>query len=171
MTDYRWIDSTPAERAMLKEIRSFKPDLIVVLLGNYTSPSTIRKIRTVSDAPVVCWCQDHMGTMGRQYMVGAGFDFIFAKDAMLVDLLARYTRSKEVHYLPEACNPQVHRSVALTAQDIEKYACDVTTAGTLYYYRGEILAALSDFDVRIWGSIFQVLRWADAACCEGGSRL
>lgn len=153
VTDYRWLAVTPVERLMLKDLSRFRPDLVLVLLGNYLSPGTLRKIRSLTDVPVACWCQDHMGTMGRQYIIGAGYDYIFAKDQVLVDLLRRYSGAKDVHYLAEACNPSVHHSVAPTAEDVARFGCDVATAATLYYYRAEILQSLSDFDLRVWGPV------------------
>ncbi len=91
--------------------------------------------------------------MGRQYLIGSKFDFIFAKDQLLVDRLRNFTSHPEVHYLPEACNPEMHRTVTPTTSDIERFACDVTTAASLYYYRSEILESISDFDLRIWGPV------------------
>lgn len=152
-TDFRWIRSTPAERAMIRSLDEFQPEMVMTLLGNFTSPATIRKIRGTTPVPIACWCQDHMGTLYRQYLIGSGYDYIFAKDPVLVDLLQRYTRMTEVHYLPEACNPAAHFPVAPTKEEFRRFGCEVTTAATLYYYRAEILQALTDFDLRIWGTV------------------
>lgn len=152
-TDFRWLSTTPAEQLLLNAAKIFRPDLVLVLLGNYTYPETIRKLREVTGAPIVCWCQDHMGTMGRQYLIGSKFDYIFAKDQFMVDLFRRYMQSTEVHYLPEACNPKAHRQVTPANDDMARFGCEVTTAATLYYYRSEILESLSDFDLKIWGPI------------------
>lgn len=153
MTDFHLLKSTPIEHSLLKSIRLFQPDLVLVLLGNYTAPTTIRKIREATDAPIACWCQDHMGTMGRQYILGSKFDYIFAKDQIMVDLFRRYTNVPQVHYLPEACNPTVHQPVTLTDDDRKRFGCQVTTAATLYYYRSEIFETLVDFNLRIWGPV------------------
>ena len=153
MTDFHWIRSTPAERLMLKKLAAFDPDLVLVLLGNYTSPATIVKVRELTKAPIACWCQDHMGSMGRQYIIGAKYDYVFAKDQAMVDRLRRFTGTKQVHYLPEACNPEIHRPLAPTDDDRLRFGCDVTTAATLYYYRSEILEALAGIDMRIWGTL------------------
>jgi spore maturation protein CgeB len=152
-TDFKWLKSTPAERLLVKAAKAFQPDLIFVLLGNYTSPATIRRVREATGAPVVCWCQDHMGTMARQYIIGSKFDYLFAKDQVMVDLFRRYTNMTEIHYLPEACNPKVHRPVKPTDEDMARFGCEVTTAATLYYYRSEILESLSDTDLKIWGPV------------------
>ena len=153
MTDYGWIRSTPAERAMLRSMDEFQPDLVLLLLGNYTSPATIRKIRALIKAPIACWCQDSMGTMGRQYLIGSRLDYVFLKDQEAVDKFRRFTGMKEVHYLPEACNPSVHCPVEPTTDDENRFGCEVTTAASLYYYRSEILESLTGFDLRIWGGI------------------
>lgn len=154
MTDFRLTSSTPIERSILKSAKEFKPDLSLALLGNYTPPSTIQKIRDVTGSPVACWCQDHMGTMGRQYILGSKFDFIFSKDEVMVDRFRNFTSASETHYLPEACNPDIHRPVTdLTDNDKKRYKCDVTTAATMYYYRSEILETLSSFNLKIWGPV------------------
>jgi len=152
-TDFGLLDSTPLERSMTKAAKEFKPDLILVLLGNYTTPSMINSVRDATGAPAACWCQDHMGTMGRQYIIGSKFDYVFAKDQFMVDLFKRYTNIPEVHYLAEACNPQVHAPVKPGNNDLQKFSCDITTAATLYYYRSEILEALTEYDMRIWGPV------------------
>lgn len=153
MTDFRWIESTPVERSLLRAIREFKPDVVLMLLGNYVPPMTVHKIRGVTSAAIVCWCQDHMGTMGRQYIIGSKFDYVFSKDRVMVDVFRCFTRLKQVHYLPEACNPRVHRPVEIGDADRARFGCDVTTAATLYYFRSEIFESLFDLDMRIWGPV------------------
>jgi spore maturation protein CgeB len=143
--------------------------MVLTLLGNYVPPRTVELIRAASRAPIVCWCQDSMGTMGRQYLIGSRFDHVFAKDPVLVDKLKRYTRVKSVHYLPEACNPAVHRRPEITSSDLQRFRCDVTTAGTLYYFRAEILEALEGCDLKIWGSMPRYYRGALRGKHAGGS--
>ncbi len=152
-TDFGWIRRTPVDRLLARRIKTTQPDLVLVLLGNYAPPTTIREIRRVTQASVVCWCQDHMGTLGRQYLIGARFDHVFSKDQVLVDLLQRFTRTSQAHYLPEACNPRVHHPVTPTPEEQQRFGCDVTTAANLYFFRTDILENLTEFDLRLWGSI------------------
>jgi spore maturation protein CgeB len=74
------------------------------------------------------------------------------KDRYMQDLFSRMVSSTAFHYLPEACNPRVHRSLELTEQDRVRYGCEVMIAGTLYYYRQEILRQLEQFDLKVWGN-------------------
>jgi spore maturation protein CgeB len=140
------------ERRLCAVVDRFTPQLVLVILGNQLSPKTVQSLRARTRAPVVCWCQDQMTTLGRQYLIGSHYDAVFVKDRYLQDLFSRLIRSTPFLYLPEACNPRVHRPVNLTADDRRRYGCDVMMAGTLYYYRQEILAALHAFDVRVYGN-------------------
>ncbi len=140
------------EAALLRAVARFEPELILVLLGSQLSPKAISRIRSRSSAPIVCWCQDQMTTLGRQFLVGCEFDAVFVKDRYLQDLFSRMIRSSRFYYLPEACNPRMHRPIAVTAADRAIYGCDIMIAGTVYYYRQEILRQLEHFNLKVWGS-------------------
>jgi len=139
------------ESRLLRTFDEFSPSVVLMLLGNRLSPKTIAKMRKRSQVPIVCWCQDQMTTLGRQYLLGGGYDAVFVKDRYMQDLFSRMIRSTSFHYLPEACNPRLHRPIELSANDQEVYGCDVMIAGTLYYYRQEILRQLADRNLKIWG--------------------
>jgi spore maturation protein CgeB len=139
------------EPRLLRSVQEFEPDLILVTLGNQLSPKTIQRLRSATKASIVCWCQDQMTTIGRQFLLGAEYDAVFVKDRYMQDLFSRMIKSTPFFYLPEACNPRVHRSVDLTRDDQGVFGCEVMIAGTLYYYRQEILRQLGQFDLKIWG--------------------
>ena len=140
------------EPRLLAAVDRFAPEMILVILGNQLSPKTIDRIRARTSAPIVCWCQDQMTTLGRQYLLGAEYNAVFVKDRYMQDLFSRMIRSTRFYYLAEACNPRVHRSLELSEQDRARYGCDVMIAGSLYYYRQEILQALeSEFELQVWG--------------------
>jgi spore maturation protein CgeB len=143
-----------AESRLLAAVDRFSPTLVLVILGSQLSPKTVALLRKRTLAPIVCWCQDQMTTLGRQYMLGCGYDAVFLKDRYLQDLFSRMIRSTAFFYLPEACNPRVHRSLDLSDADRERYGCDVMVAGSLYYYRQEILRQLTEFNLKIWGGTF-----------------
>jgi len=140
------------ESRLLKHAARFQPDLVIVLQGNHLSPKTVARLRHTVRAPIVCWCQDHIGTLGRQYMLGAEYDAVFLKDRYMQELFSAMVKGTPFHYLPEACNPRVHRSLELTLDDRRRYGCDVMIFGSLYYYRQAILQQLGRFDLKMWGS-------------------
>jgi spore maturation protein CgeB len=144
------------EARLLREIETFSPSVILVVLGSQISPKTIDKIRKRTSACIVCWCQDQMTTLGRQFLLAGGYDAVFVKDRYMHELFSGMIRSTQFHYLAEACNPRMHRPIELSRRDREIYGCDVMIAGTLYYYRQEILRHLlrqsPGIQLKIWGS-------------------
>lgn len=140
------------ESRLLRAVDEFQPSLLLVVQGNQLSPKTVRRLRSISKGPLVCWCQDAMSSLGRQFFLASEYDAVFVKDRYMQDLFSRMIKSTSFFYLPEACNPRVHRSAELTADDRRQYGCDVMIAGTLYYYRQEILRQLGDFDFKVWGA-------------------
>jgi spore maturation protein CgeB len=144
------------EGSLLRTIIDFSPSVILVLLGNQLSPKTAVAIRKHSTAKLVCWCQDQMTTLGRQFLLSCEYDAVFVKDRYMQDLFSRMIRSTSFHYLPEAYNPRTHRPLTLTDRDRETYGCDVMIAGTLYYYRQEIIRQfienLDGIHIKIWGA-------------------
>lgn len=142
-----------SERQIVDGVARFAPEIVLVILGNALSPKTVSLMRRVTRAPIVCWCQDQMTTLGRQFLIGAEYDAVFVKDHYLQDLFSRMIRSSRFYYLAEACNPRVHRPIELTEAERRLHTCDVMVAGTLYYYRQAILEQLAEFDVRVWGNV------------------
>jgi spore maturation protein CgeB len=144
------------EGRLLRAIETFSPTVILVVLGSQISPKTMKLVRKCSTARIVCWCQDQMTTLGRQYLLASGYDAVFVKDRYMQELFSGMIRSTKFYYLPEACNPRMHRPLALSGDDRETYGCDIMIAGTLYYYRQEILQQLvqrlAGIRLKIWGS-------------------
>jgi spore maturation protein CgeB len=144
------------EARLLRAIEILSPTVILVVLGSQLSPKSMEIIRKRTTASIVCWCQDQMTTLGRQFLLANGYDAVFVKDRYLLELFSGMIRSTKFYYLPEACNPRMHRPIALSASDREAYGCDVMIAGTLYYYRQEILRQLvkqsPGIQLKIWGS-------------------
>jgi spore maturation protein CgeB len=144
------------EARLSRAIDVFFPSIILVVLGSQVSPKTMELIRKRTSARIVCWCQDQMTTLGRQFLLASGYDAVFVKDRYMLDLFSSMIRSTKFYYLPEACNPRMHRPMDLSERDREMYGCDVMIAGTLYYYRQEILQQLvqqlEGIRLKIWGS-------------------
>ena len=144
------------EARLFRAIDAFSPTVILVVLGSQLSPKSMDIIRKRTTASIVCWCQDQMTTLGRQFLLAGGYDAVFVKDRYMLELFSGMIRSTKFYYLPEACNPRMHRPIELSVGDQETYGCDVMIAGTLYYYRQEILRHLlqhsQGIEMKIWGS-------------------
>ena len=141
------------ERRLVEAVTGFRPDLILVLLGNALSPKTVARVRKTFKGPVACWCQDALTSIGRQYLIGAEYDFIFVKDHYILNFLRNMVGHPAAYYLPEACNPEVHKTVDLTESEHAEYRSDICTFATLYYYRQAILEPLRKYDLKVWGNV------------------
>jgi spore maturation protein CgeB len=141
------------EKALADYMAKIQPDLVIVLLGYIVSPKTIALLKKHTVAPVVCWCQDAISNLGRQYMLGAPYDLVFVKDHYMEELFNQMLGNR-FRYLPEACNPRMHFYETPPQSQHAEYACDVTTAATLYYYRQELLKPLKDrYRLKVWGNV------------------
>lgn len=144
------------EGRLLRAVERFEPTIILAVLGNQLSPKTMHEIRKRSGARIVCWCQDHLATLGRQFILASEYDAVFLKDRYMLELFSGMIQSTRFYYLPEACNPRMHRPMDLSPSDVEHYRCDLMIAGTLHYYRQEILRQVvqrrGKIHLRIWGS-------------------
>jgi len=139
-------------RPLVRAAQDFQPDLILIAHGELP-PGVIRQLRPASRARIVAWFPDSIGSLRRQYLLGADLDGWFFKDPYMVDEF-RTKLGLNAFYLPEACNPRWHRRVELTDADRQKYGCDLTSACSMYYYRARILEMFMNYDLKLWGSGF-----------------
>lgn len=55
-------------------------------------------------------------------------------------------------FIQTGCDPEVHRPVSLSADELAEYGCDVSFAGAGYYNRIQFFAGLTDYDLHLWGT-------------------
>jgi len=135
-------------RRLIPIIHGTNPELIINVSGGIP-PEIIDKVRR-NGCKMVLWFPDSVGYLGRQYLVAADYDAFFLKDPSIVKMM-REKFNKNAHYLPECCMPKWHKKVELSDKDTNYYGCDITTAGSLYYYRARIFEHLMDYNLKIWG--------------------
>jgi spore maturation protein CgeB len=145
-------------RSLLNQASDLCPDL-VLMSGEQPPPAVIRELKQRVRTTVVQWFPDALSNFGRQYILAADYDAYFFKDEYIVQFM-REKLGKRAYFLPQACNPIWHHRVDLTEKERQKYVCDLTVAGNLYWYRALMLEALLSYDVKIWGA--NVPRWLDS---------
>jgi spore maturation protein CgeB len=145
-------------RALLRAVRHFQPKLILATHGSLPV-EVVREMRASSDAKIALWFPDALVNLDRQYPLASDYDAWFFKDPYMVDTF-RAKLGINAHYLPEACNPVWHQRVELNEREKEIYACDLTLACTMYYYRARLLEMFKDYDLRIWGNGYP--QWMDS---------
>ena len=130
----------------LRAIQKFKPDLFLAVFGFDISADTLKFLRA-QKISTACWWLNDPFQFPRSLKNAALYDFYFTNAAGSV---ADYAAAgvKNVHFLPTACVPALHRSVP----PLKKYSCDVCFAGDHSPLREELLLTLyKDCDLKILG--------------------
>jgi len=136
---------------LINLISSNLPD-IILSCHDILTPKQIIEIKKRTKAPIILWYPDHIGLFNRAMFLNADYDFMFFKDPYIVQLLKNELGKKNTYYLPECCNPKYHHPVKLSEADIEKYSCDITTAGNLHASRVAVFEHLKAYNCKIWGN-------------------
>ncbi len=139
-----------AERYMARRILDWAPDLVISNDINLW-PETVVELKK-NGPVVVAWCPDALVNFGRQFFYMAPYDVIFLKDPYVVRH-AREFASLPVEYLPEACDPTVHRPVEPTEEERVRFDCDIIHYGNAYPSKVRMLERLvaSGYQIKAFG--------------------
>ncbi len=125
------------------------PDLCVVLGGHRILPETVERLKG-------------RGFRTALWTIDAPLDFSPVKAAapFYAHVFCGGTEARELletagipatHWLPFACDPEIHHSEDLNAQERKEWTSDLALVGSFYPNRARMLEAVSDFDLKIWG--------------------
>ncbi len=149
-----FLDKVPAIRRfkskkIYKSIEEDHLDMILVL-HDFLSPEEIHQIKARTSAAVCIWFPDHLANFQKSMFYLADYDYLFFKDRYTVSKL-RDEMNLNAFYLPQCCNPNSHRKVNLSQNDLEEYSCEITNAGNLYPSRAALYKNLTQYDFKMWG--------------------
>lgn len=126
---------------------------LVISTHDFLTPTEVEKIKNTTKSPIVLWFPDAIVNFGKAMFLSANYDFLFFKDPYIVYVLRREMK-KNIYYLPECCNPHIHKIYDYGEADKAKYCCDITTAGNFYSNRSVVFNQLAEynFQMKIWGN-------------------
>ncbi len=140
-----------ANRAAINAIARFMPDLVLTTDITMIAPETVSEVKTRTGAIFVGWFMDAIVNFGRGYFFAAEYDALFFKDKFIVSKLRQTLSANNIFYLPQCCDPELHRPIEIHSSELLKYQCDLTIAGNLYCYRARMLEQFDSYDLKIWG--------------------
>ena len=146
----RRLDLAWLNRRFVRQARRFRPDLVLVNQGANLEPAALERVRQKLGVPIVNWFQDYPVQYDRSVEIAPAYDHFFWGDTYPLDKHRRLGYTHE-HWLPFACDPEIHRPVALGEQEREAYACEVCFVGSMYPGRAQLLEHLVEFDLAVWG--------------------
>lgn len=142
-----------AERLMARRVLEWEPDLVISNDINLW-PETVIELKK-GGGVVVAWCPDALVNFGRQFFYIAPYDVVFLKDPYVVRH-AREFAALPAEYLPEACEPAVHRPIEPNDSERARFACDIIHYGNAYPSKVRALERLlaAGYDLKAYGRSF-----------------
>jgi spore maturation protein CgeB len=136
-------------RNLVSHVRRTRPDVLLVLKGETITPETLWTIRGKSDTILVNVFPDNPLVIGKFEAI-APYHYFFVKDSYVVETI-RKTGLRNVLYLPQCTDPDVHRPMEMNSDERVCYAADVALLGSRYPYRETLVEQLTGFGLSIWG--------------------
>ncbi len=129
----------------------FEPDLILSIAQAPLTPETIKSLRPLN-VPIVFWFVEDFRTLSYWKDVSPHYDHFFTiQRGEFFEKLAN-SGATNYYYLPQACLPEVHKTIHLTPEDVNRYSSDVSFMGAGYYNRVQSFSRLLNHDFKIWGT-------------------
>jgi spore maturation protein CgeB len=134
------------EKRMLRAVEAARPELFLTLYGVNISAGVLAHLRQRGITTANWWLNDPF-QFERAAAILPGYDFAFSNARGSVEAYAA-RGIRNVHFLPTACEPGVHRPLPPRAP-----ACDISFAGDWSAMREQIVGRLVDqgIDIRIFG--------------------
>lgn len=122
------------ERGVVRRARDNQVDVVITVVS--LRPETVRALRSMG-IRVALWFPDAVANLGALWMFDAPYNGVFFKEPALVRRLNALL-DLPIHYLPEACNPLIHRPV-----ESSEAADKVVVVGNLHPIRARLLERLA----------------------------
>jgi spore maturation protein CgeB len=142
-------DLNRLNRRLFSLASATQPDLCLIAGGNRILPETIQKIKN-QGIQTALWTIDAPREFQPVLNAAPFYDFIFCGGTEAQELLSE-TGIHNTHWLPFACDSQIHQPADVDSEDRKKWGSEVSFVGSFYPNRAQILERISDFDLKVWG--------------------
>ncbi len=140
-----------ASEAIVARCAEYKPDLLFALAQAPLSVSSLKKLRE-NKIPTAFWFVEDFRLRDYWKDVAPFYDYFFTiQKGKFFDQL-KETGTKNFAYFPPAASKGIHKKLELASNEIEKYGSDISFVGAGYQNRRSFFTGLLDFDMKIWGS-------------------
>ena len=147
-----YMEKERMNKALLETIEGYRPDILLVIIGECISARTFEKVRK-SGIIVANWTPDTLlDPLRRDFFeeFSQYYDYFFIIDSYEVKNYVKIN-SRFIKLIPLACDPEIHKTVDLTDEEKKRYGSEITFSGQIKYRRGEILSSVTEFNPAIWG--------------------
>lgn len=143
---------------LLVEAVSERPvDILICLAQAPLSPTALTELRERGVTTAMWFVEDcRRFTAWQQISRYYDYMFLIQKDNYLK--VVEQAGAGRAIYLPLACDPALHRPVALSEEEKTRWGSAVSFVGAGYNNRQQVFATLGNYDFKIWGT-----EWPDCA--------
>lgn len=145
-------------RALVKSVRSYNPDLVLVVSGRLINANCLDEIKVLTHAAIFHFYNEdffnRLNTTETLRTAALHYDHFFTTKSFNVPEMAAMAIDR-VSYIPHGYRPNCHYPVAINANERQKFGSDLAFVGTWEAERAITLAQMTDFDLRIWGGQWQ----------------
>jgi spore maturation protein CgeB len=146
---------------------------IDIFLCMAQAPITMRALQELKSRGVVTvlWFLEDYQRFTYWKPLAPAFDFIFTIQRGECLQQMRQAGAGEVHYLPPACDPSVHRPLALSPEERARWGGPLSFVGAGYHNRQQVFASLSHLPLRLWGTEWPEMKPFSFLVQEKGRRI
>ncbi len=155
---------------MLQNFEEKPIDVLICMAQAPASAKFLDEMRRRGVVTVLWFVEDYLRfTYWRDMARHYDFVFTIQKDGCLEAIKA--AGAGEVHYLPTACDPFLHRPLELSAEEREAWGSQISFVGAGYHNRQQMFASLGHYPFKIWGSEWPTCKPFDAMVQENARRI
>lgn len=140
-------EKAAVNRRLRRVTEDTHPDLFITLFGFDISIDSLQWLRE-HGIPTACWWINDPFQLNRSLKKAPFYSMVFSNSAGCLDAY-REAGVAEAHFLPTACDPDVHRPL----EPNPDWRCDVCFAGDWSPLRQQVMELMLDqgIDIRIFG--------------------
>jgi spore maturation protein CgeB len=127
---------------------------IDILISVAQAPLTTKVLEKCREKGVVTahWFMEDVDRFPAWKQIAKYYDYFFVIQKGQAIRMVENAGGKRVHYLPLACDPEVHTQIFLSPEEKEEFGSEVSFLGAGYNNRRYVFSKLADMDFKIWGT-------------------
>lgn len=157
-------------QVLLEAVNEKNIDVLICMAQAPISGRVLTELRNRGVITVLWFMEDYLRfTYWKD--VAQYYDFVFTIQRGRCMELMRAAGAGEVVYLPMACDPGVHRPVALSPEERKQWGAPISFVGAGYHNRQQVFASFAEMPFKIWGTEWPECKPFDRMVQENGRRL
>ncbi len=155
---------------LLARVRDFRPDVVFFLAQAPVDQRLLRAVRQEGTLLAYWFVEDYqVFSYWRDLAPEVDAFFTIQREPLFSEL--KKLGLKNYSFLPLAADPEVYRPLSLTKEETRRFGSAVAFVGAGYRNRREFFQGLLDFDLKIWGSDWNLNSTLGACIQNQGARI